>query len=183
MNFSELDKQHMKIALDEANQALQENNYPVGAILVINQKIIDRAHNMFHTKKARNAHAEYFLLHENSQIIWKQLKKKPFSKVELFTTLEPCLMCLGAAWINKISRIVFACPDPHGGVTSLNPEILPKVYQDTWPQIQGGLHKEASYDLVCEFLKKSTTPNAPTILSCFEHMKKGWASTKSEKPL
>ncbi|MFX0095243.1 MAG: nucleoside deaminase [Candidatus Hodarchaeota archaeon] len=162
----------MRIALDEAEKAFKEGNYPVGAVLVIDEKIIDSAHNKQITERSRNAHAEYLLLHENSKIIRKKVRRGSSSKAELYSTLEPCLMCLGSAVFHRISRIIFACPDPRGGATYLNPEILSSWYVKNWPVIQGGLYDEPSYALICKFLKESAIPEHKNILRDFENMKK-----------
>jgi len=161
----------MQIALKEAQAALAKGNYPVGAVLIIGGEIVAKEQNTLHKGQDWVSHAELTLIKNNSNRIKEAIKKKGL-KVELVSTLEPCLMCLGAILLNRISRVVFACPDPLGGATTLNVESLPAWYGRKWPQIEGGLFKEESYRLLVTFMKNKE--NWCKILPLFEEMHTKW---------
>lgn len=158
--FNERDKKIMKRALLEAKNTLDQGNYPIGAVLVIDDEIIDIAGNNIHTRKNWISHAENILLMNNSEKIRDAILpsinnnnlKKP--KVEIFTTLEPCLMCLGSAVIHRVSRIVYGCKDPHGGASEIEAKEMKDWYKDIWPEIIGGVCEEESYDMMLDYLAK-----------------------------
>jgi len=173
MVFSDKDREFMNIALSEAKKALESGDYPVGAVLVINGKLIDKTRNSLYTGKDWVSHAESNLIRKCSPIIKEEIKSNN-SKVELFTTLEPCLMCLGSSILHRISRIIFSCPDPHGGATKLDKQSLSDWYNRKWPIIEGGLLKDESYDLMIEFMKKQNTDSWNRILDLYKNMHKDW---------
>lgn len=152
------DEKYMKIALDEAKKALEKGNYPIGAVLVINDEIIEVAGNNIHAGKSWISHAENTLLMNNSEKIRDAILpsihdnnlEKP--TVEIFTTLEPCLMCLGSAVIHRVSRIVYGCKDPHGGASEIESKEMKDWYKDIWPEIMGGVCGEESYNLMLNYL-------------------------------
>jgi len=173
MCFSEKDIEFMNLALDEANLALENGDYPVGSVLIIDGVFIGKTRNSLNSKKDWNSHAEASLIQSCSSIIKDKIKSNK-SKVELFTTLEPCLMCLGSSILHRVSRIVFACPDPHGGATNLDKKSLPEWYSRKWPIIEGGLLRSHSYDLIIKFLQKQDTKGWNKILTMYEKMHQEW---------
>jgi tRNA(adenine34) deaminase len=124
--------------------------------------------NSKYTDENRCSHAENTLIQNYSNQILKETKKG--SLIELFSTLEPCFMCFGTSILNRISRIVFACPDPYGGVTNLDKNDFHLFYQKRWPQINGGLFKKNSYDLMIKFLESENTPKLNKILKAYKKM-------------
>jgi tRNA(adenine34) deaminase len=116
------DEKWMSIAIDEANQAMDRNEVPVGAVLVKNDKLIAQAHNQPITKNDPTAHAEIQLL----RLAGKKQKNYRLIGSTLYVTLEPCTMCFGAMIHARIKRIVFAASDTKTGVcgscTNLNEE-------------------------------------------------------------
>ena len=93
----------MKIALIEAKLAMDENEVPVGAILVQENNLIAQAHNQPIKKNDPTAHAEIEVLRRAGE----KLKNYRFAKTTLYVTLEPCAMCLGAMIHARIERVVF----------------------------------------------------------------------------
>ncbi|MCW8966662.1 MAG: deaminase [Candidatus Pacearchaeota archaeon] len=174
MAFSKLDKKYMNIAIKEAKKSLNKGNYPVGAVLIIEGKLIGKIGNSMSKNEDWISHAENNLIKKCSKIIKKiclpTIKDKSLKKVkiELFTTLEPCLMCLGTSILNRVSRIVFTCPDPHGGATKIKPKDLPEWYQQKWPKIEGGLEKEQSFELLIKYMKKQPEEYWKKTLKLFE---------------
>jgi tRNA(adenine34) deaminase len=110
----------MKKALAEAVQAAEKKEVPVGAVAVFENKIVGRGHNQVETLKDATAHAEMIALSAASQTLgsWR------LSGVTLFSTLEPCVMCAGAAILSRIDRLVFAARDPKAGACGSVVDIL-----------------------------------------------------------
>ena len=146
----------MEIANEEAKIALDEGNFPVGAVLVIDGKIIGKERNSIHSNKDWVSHAEMKLISKYSSLIKDHVKNKN-SEVIIYTSLEPCLMCMGASVLNRVSRIVYSCPDPFTGAANIDLETLPVGYKNMCPKISGGLMKENSYNLVVACMQKQGT--------------------------
>lgn len=98
-------------ALSEADKAVEIGEVPVGAVLVDGDKVIARGHNKPLSSDDPTAHAEIVAIREACR------KKRNYRLpgCELYVTLEPCAMCLGAAVHARLQRVVFGAPDPKGG--------------------------------------------------------------------
>jgi tRNA(adenine34) deaminase len=83
-------------------------------------------------------------------------------------------MCLGSAVMYRVSRIVFGCPDPHGGAAGVDRNSISEWYAANWPVIEGGLMKEESYNLLLGFLQKQNTASWKEVLSLFRQMRRKW---------
>ncbi|MEI7420731.1 MAG: nucleoside deaminase [Prolixibacteraceae bacterium] len=121
------DEYFMKRALAEAEQAFQEGEIPVGAVVVCQNKIIARAHNQTETLSDVTAHAEMLAI--TSATGW--LGGKYLTGCTLFITLEPCVMCAGALGWAQIDRIVWGAPDSKRGFLKFAPEALHPKTQTT----------------------------------------------------
>lgn len=111
-NCGKLDYHHfMKVALTEAEKAKQEDEVPVGAVVVCNGKIVSKAHNTKNQKNNALFHAETLALLKAQ----KKLKTWHLEDCTLFTTLEPCPMCAGAIINTRINEVVFGACDPKAG--------------------------------------------------------------------
>lgn len=97
----------MKLALQEAQKAYDQEEVPVGAIVVLQDKIIARAHNQVELLKDSTAHAEILAL----TTAFNHLGSKYLPEATLYVTLEPCLMCSGALYWSKIGCVVFGAYD------------------------------------------------------------------------
>jgi len=106
------DEKWMQIALNEANLALNENEIPVGAILVKNGKLVAQSHNQSIRTNDPTAHAEIQLLRKAGE----QQKNYRLIGSTIYVTLEPCTMCFGAMVHARIERIVFGASDSKTGV-------------------------------------------------------------------
>jgi tRNA(adenine34) deaminase len=157
--FSEQEKKYMSLALEEAHRAREAGDYPVGAVLTVDGDLWGQARNSILTEKQSSAHAEHKLLRMHSAALYRLIKSQQNHDICLYTTLEPCLMCLGFAVLHRVSRIVVACPDPHGGATNIDPSRLGSFYVKVWPDVRMGLYKEAASDLIVEFLKTKKADN------------------------
>lgn len=137
---------YMKVALEEAKLAQKEDEVPVGAIIVYDDKIIARGHNLNMQKQNPLAHAEMIVIKQACAY----LKSKDLSACQLYVTLEPCLMCTGAIINAKINKVIFGAFDlEHGGIISNEKK---ECKQINWvPNI---LQKECAAILSNYFIKK-----------------------------
>lgn len=106
-----MDKKYMNAALKEANKAFLKDEVPIGAVIVKDNKIIARAHNLRETKQLSTAHAEIVAI----QKACKKLGTWRLENCTLYVTLEPCPMCAGAILQSRIERVVYGAIDPKGG--------------------------------------------------------------------
>ncbi len=135
----------MKKALQEAEIAFDKNEVPVGAIIVIDNKIIARAHNLTELLNDVTAHAEMQAITAAANY----LGGKYLQKCTLYVTLEPCQMCAGALNWSQISTIVYGARDEQRGCIALNTKLHPKT------KIKGGvLANEAALLLKRFFIEK-----------------------------
>src|SRR6476469_9707057 len=105
------DSYFMRQALKEAQIALDMDEVPVGAVVVIDNKIISRGHNQVELLNDSTAHAEILALTS----AFNYLGAKCLPEATLYVTVEPCLMCCGAMYWSKLGRIVFGTPDEKNG--------------------------------------------------------------------
>jgi tRNA(adenine34) deaminase len=110
----------MQEALQEAHLALQSAEVPVGAVVVVNNSIVGRGHNQRQTLPDPTAHAEVLALR---QAAW-HLGHWQLTAATLYVTLEPCIMCLGAAVLSRIRCLVYGCKDPKAGACGSQFDIL-----------------------------------------------------------
>jgi len=163
------DDRHMNLALEGAVKAMEEGNLPIGALLLINGKVIDTNRNNQINNSDYYSHAESLLIGKHASKIKEASKGE--EKIELFTTLEPCLMCFGTAVHNRINRIVYACPDPLAGVTSINAPT--EWYRKRWPEIVGGIQRDRAYDLFTSYMENHQDIWENTLRQ-FREMGKSW---------
>lgn len=116
------DNYFMKQALIEAQKAFEADEVPVGAVIAIDNKIIARAHNLTERLNDVTAHAEMQAITSAANY----LNGKYLSGCTLYVTLEPCIMCIGAIYWARLSRIVFAAGDPKRGYQQANIKLYPK---------------------------------------------------------
>ncbi|HMP93452.1 MAG TPA: nucleoside deaminase [Phnomibacter sp.] len=130
--FTEADAQFMNRALTEAKLAFDKEEIPVGALVVLNQQIIGRGHNLTETLKDVTAHAEMIAL----TAAFNHLGAKYVPQATLYVTLEPCAMCAGALYWSKIGRIVYGAADEKHGYRAFYGQRSP-FHPKT--QVEGGL--------------------------------------------
>lgn len=138
------DEYFMKEALKEAEKALERDEVPVGAVIVSHNMIIARAHNLTETLIDTTAHAEMQAFTSGANY----LGGKYLKDCALFVTLEPCVMCAGAAYWTRIGKVVWGASDEKLGFTLTNSNLLhPKT-----KIIRGVLENECSI-MLKEFFK------------------------------
>lgn len=113
----------MKKALQEAEMAFERDEIPVGAVVVVNNQVIARSHNLTELLNDVTAHAEMQAITSAANF----LGGKYLSDCTLYVTLEPCQMCAGALYWSQISRIVFGASDAKRGYRTLGTQLHPKT--------------------------------------------------------
>jgi len=101
----------MKMALKEAKSAYEEEEIPIGAVIVHNNKVISKGHNQSQRLNDATAHAEMIAITSAQN----KLGSKYLNECELYVTLEPCMMCSGAIHLSKINKVVYALDDKEKG--------------------------------------------------------------------
>ncbi|MGE3062872.1 MAG: nucleoside deaminase [bacterium] len=142
-----IDEKYMRSALKEAEKAFEKNEVPIGCVIVKDGKIIARAHNTMEKDKSTFSHAEI-------KAIKKAQKREGdwrLNNCTLYSTVEPCLMCISASMLARVKRVVFGCREKNcGGCVSLidiqklnglNHNIL----------VEGGILEKESSEMMREF--------------------------------
>jgi tRNA(adenine34) deaminase len=117
------DEYFMRKALQEANLAFDKGEVPVGAVIVLNNQIIARAHNLTETLNDVTAHAEMQAFTAAADF----LGGKYLKECVLYVTLEPCQMCAGASYWTQLKKIVFGASEPERGFINLQTKLHPKT--------------------------------------------------------
>ena len=143
------DKYFMQRALQEAEAAYEKGEIPVGAVIVIEDRIIARAHNLTELLNDVTAHAEMQAITAAANF----LGGKYLKNCTLYVTLEPCQMCAGALYWSQISKIVYAARDEDRGCINLKTKLHPKT------KIEGGILAKESQDLMKRFFVEKRNLN------------------------
>ena len=110
------DEEYMDIALSEAKKAYDLGEIPIGAVLVVDNEIIARGHNLREIEHDATAHAEMVVIKKSCE----KLKRWRLTGGTLYVTIEPCPMCAGAIVMSRLDRLVYGSPDyKAGGVESI----------------------------------------------------------------
>jgi len=135
---------YMKAALAEASKALERREVPVGAVIVCNDIIIARGHNLTETLKDPTAHAEMQVI--TAAANW--LGGKYLTNCTIYITLEPCGMCAGALGWSQVSGLVFGASDEKKGYRKVSDSLLhPKT------KVEGGVMEKECKELLTKFFK------------------------------
>ena len=138
------DEYFMKKALQEAQMAFDKDEIPVGAIVVINNRVIAKSHNLTELLNDVTAHAEMQAITASAHF----LGGKYLTNCTLYVTLEPCQMCAGALYWSQISKIVYGASDEQRGFTKMGTQLHPKTIV-----VSGVLENECS-SLMKDFFRK-----------------------------
>jgi tRNA(adenine34) deaminase len=137
------DEYFMRLALQQAKEAYEKGEVPVGAVVVADNKILAKAYNLTETLTDVTAHAEMQAITAASNY----LGAKYLNECTLYVTLEPCVMCAGALFWSQIGRVVAGARDEHRGFTTRNVSLHPKT-----EYLCGVLEKECSL-LIKDFFR------------------------------
>lgn len=135
------DEYFMRIALNEAKEALLKNEIPIGAVIVANNSIIAKTHNLTENLNDVTAHAEMQAITAAANAIGGKYLKK----CTMYLTVEPCQMCAGALYWSQISKIVVGAQDNKRGFTAMGGQLHPKT------EIVYGVLEEECKELMLAF--------------------------------
>ena len=137
----------MELALDEAVQAAQAGEVPVGAVIVRGAEVIARGHNMREHWLDATAHAEVIAIREAC----RKLHNWRLAGCTLYVTVEPCPMCAGAIWNSRIDTVVFGCRDNRAGAVESLFNVLSHPSLNHRPVVIGGICEETCRALMQDF--------------------------------
>ncbi len=146
----DLNEKYMRAAMKEAYKAELKDEVPIGAVIVYDGKIIARAHNTRQTKQISTHHAEILCIEKAC----RKLNSWRLEGCDLYVTLEPCPMCAGAIQQSRIRKVVFGAYDPKGGFFGSNFNINEVKGLNHYPEVEGGVLKEETAQLLKDFFKK-----------------------------
>ncbi len=145
----------MKLALKEAEDALKEGEVPVGAILVVNDKVVSQAHNTREAEFDPTAHAEIIALRKGAE----KIKNWRLNNATLYVTKEPCIMCAGAMVNARLGRLVYGCSDIKGGAVQSLYQILSDNRLNHQVNIVLGVMEDKSAELLKRFFQNRRLKN------------------------
>jgi tRNA(adenine34) deaminase len=150
MTQTELDRQFMQQAIEQAQLAALAGEVPVGAILVRDGEVIAKAFNKPITNHDPSAHAEMLALRQAAQA--EQNYRLPGST--LYVTLEPCAMCSGAILHARVDRVVYGAPDPKTGAAGSVLDVFSSKQINHQTRIEGGVMGDECGQLLRSFFKE-----------------------------
>ena len=145
--FFPRDEYYMRLALREAERALEHDDVPIGAVLVRDGEVIAAARNERELRGDPTAHAEVLALREASARLgtWRLLD------TALYVTLEPCAMCAGAIVLGRVPRVVYAADDPKAGAAGSVLDVLAEPRLNHRPAVARGLLADEAAELLRGF--------------------------------
>jgi len=137
----------MRLALREAERALEHDDVPVGAVVVREGEVVGAGHNERELRQDPTAHAEVIALREAARAVdsWRLLD------CVLYVTLEPCAMCAGAIVLARLPRVVYGTADPKAGAAGSVIDVLAEPRLNHRPEVAPGLLADECAALLTEF--------------------------------
>jgi len=142
-------EEYMSLALDEAEKAIGYGEVPVGALLVVDNKIISKSHNMVIRNHDPTAHAEINVIRDSCEI----MKNYRLTGARIFVTLEPCTMCYGAIVHSRVSEIIFGARDTKIGACGSCTDFSKTNFFNHRPKITGGVLEQECSIIMKDFFK------------------------------
>jgi tRNA(adenine34) deaminase len=153
------DEAAMRLALAEADRALEHGDVPIGAVVVrwTDGAVIGRGHNERELRADPTAHAEVLALRAAAAAVgsWRVLE------ATLYVTLEPCAMCAGAIVLARVPRVVFGCTDPKAGAAGSVLDVLDVPQLNHRPGVHGGVLADACAEQLRAFFRARRGPARP----------------------
>ncbi len=140
----------MRLALKQALKGLNSGEVPVGAVIVKNGKVIAKGYNTRTKKKDPLGHAEIMAIKNAS----KRIKDFRLNECEIYVTVEPCILCLGAVLLARVKRLIYGCPNPAEGALSIYPNLKKKIKTGYKLIIKKHVLKDESAELMRGFFLK-----------------------------
>ena len=138
------DEYFMKKAFQEAQVAFEKGEIPVGAVVVVNNRVIAKTHNLTELLNDVTAHAEMQAITSAANF----LGGKYLTGCAVYVTLEPCQMCAGALYWSQVSKVVYGAPDTHRGYRVMGGKLHPKT------EVVSGIMEEECSRIVKDFFQK-----------------------------
>jgi len=153
-SFFPRDDLFMRLALREAERALEHEDVPIGAVVVRDEEVIGAAHNERELRQDPTAHAEILALREASKAVgsWRLLD------AVLYVTLEPCAMCAGAIVLARLPRVVYGATDPKAGACGSVLDVVGESRLNHRPEVSGGLLAPDCGELLTSFFASRRGP-------------------------
>lgn len=144
------DEYYMKLAIEEAKKAQKLGEVPIGAIIVKNNEVIARSHNLRETAQLPTAHAEHIAIERASKVVgsWR------LEECKLYVTLEPCVMCAGAIVMSRIPKVVYGATDPKGGCSGSLMNLLEESRFNHRAEVIKGVLEQECGDLLRNFFRE-----------------------------
>ena len=141
------DERFMRLALAEAERALEHDDVPVGAVLAHAGEVVGAGHNERELRQDPSAHAEMLALQAGARALgsWRLLD------TVLYVTLEPCAMCAGAIVLARVPRVVYGTTDPKAGAAGSVLDVLAEPRLNHRPVVEGGVLADECAALLREF--------------------------------
>ncbi|MBE3570160.1 MAG: nucleoside deaminase [Bacillales bacterium] len=148
--MEEQDLFFMKLAIEEAKKAEEIGEVPIGAVIVMNNQVIAKAHNERETSQNAIAHAEVLAIQEACKNVgsWR------LEGAALYVTLEPCAMCSGAIILSRIERVVYGAKDPKGGCAGTLMNLLTEDRFNHQCDVTAGVLEQECGDMLTSFFRK-----------------------------
>jgi tRNA(adenine34) deaminase len=148
--MSKIEDLYMSEALKEAKRAFEEDEVPVGAVIVHKGRIISRGHNQIERLKDPTAHAEMLALTSATNF----LGTKWLSEASIYVTIEPCSMCAGALVLARVKHVYYGAKDPKTGACGSVVNIADHKKLNHRIKVKGGILKEECGAILSEFFRK-----------------------------
>ncbi|MBR2498130.1 MAG: nucleoside deaminase [Clostridia bacterium] len=139
----------MSVAIKEAEKALIKDEVPIGAVVVLDGKIIARAHNLMEKTQLATAHAEILAINKAC----KKLKSWRLDNAELFVTIEPCAMCAGAIVNARIKKVYFGAYEPKSGCAQSKYTVLSDSGLNHSTEFVGGVQQQICANMIKNYFK------------------------------
>ena len=149
------DEHFMEEALRQARKAVAKGEVPVGAVLVVEGKIVTRAHNQVEELKDATAHAEMLAVTAAAG----ELDGWRLTEATVYVTKEPCPMCAGALVLSRVKRVVYGAADPRMGAAGGAMNLLQFTGMNHQCEVTGGVRAEECRDLLKEFFQAKRLEN------------------------
>lgn len=140
----------MTLALKEANKAREIDEVPIGCVIVNDNKVIARGHNLREYKQDPTLHAEMVAIRKAS----KKLKSWRLEGCNIYVTIEPCIMCSGAIIQSRIKTVIYGAPDLKGGGLGSSINVLDANGINHRPEVISGVMKDECAEIISNYFKE-----------------------------
>lgn len=144
-----MQKKFMKSAIKEAQKAVEKDEVPIGAVIVVNNKIVAKAHNLMEKTQLATAHAEILAINKAC----KKLKSWRLDDAEMYVTIEPCAMCAGAIVNARIKKVYFGAYESKSGCAQSKFSVLSDSGLNHSTEFEGGIEQEICANIIKSYFK------------------------------